>query len=126
MPNIAHRAIAAARPTPKYVPAFTVLRLEGTYLKTVAKMTPISERRDKNGNQKFKLEYEQIEVPRGYLVASPRNGSVHIDSLEKLEAYGFTDLEVPLVDEDGEGVGSVPNQIRRMKSKTEVTANAQS
>lgn len=125
MAGVAHRAIAAARPQSKYIPAFTVLRLEGTYRKVVAEMVPYGKKVDKEGNPKnFRLEYKEIEVPRGFLVASPKNGSVHIDSLEKLEQYGFTDLEVPLVDEDGEGVGSVPNQIRRHKSKTEVSSNA--
>lgn len=126
MTNIAHRAVAARRPQPKYIPAFTVLRLEGTYQKTVAKMVPISGKKDKNGNLKYRLEYVTEDRPRGFLVASPKNGSVHIDSLEKLEEYGFTDLEVPLVDEDGEGVGSIPNQIKRMKSEQKVSNNAQS
>jgi hypothetical protein len=121
MAHIAHRAIAAARPQAKYIPAFTVLRLEGTYTKTVAKMVPISDRKDRHGNQRMKLVYETVEVPRGFLVASPKNGSVHLDSYEKLEEWGFTDTEVPLVDDDGEGVGSVPNHIRRAKAKETVT-----
>lgn len=131
MARIAHRAIAARKPQPKYVPAFTVLKVDGTYEKTVARMVPRVNKntgeplKDKNGNFKHTLEYDTVKAPMGYLVASPRNGSVHLDSIDKLEEYGFTDTEVPLVDEDGESVGEVPNQIRRVKSK-EAVSNAQS
>jgi hypothetical protein len=130
MARIAHRAISAARPQSKYIPAFTVLKVDGMYKKTVAEMIPRKNKdgtilKDKNGNPKHTLAYKEVELPMGYLVASPRNGSVHIDTIEKLEEHGFTDLEVPLVDEDGEGVGSLPNQIKRMKAKETVT-NAQS
>lgn len=114
------RAIAARAPGPKYVPAFTVLKLEGEYETTVAKMVPYGQK-DRDGRLKHRLEYETVKKPRGYLVSSPKNGSVHISTLEELEALGFTDTEVPLVDEDGEAVGSIPLRIQKAKAKEAVT-----
>lgn len=111
---------------PKYVPAFTVTKLEGTYQKTIYRMKPTG-KKDKNGNEKTKLSKEVIELPRGFLVETPRhmlggyhrNGSFHVPTIEKLEELGFADTEVPLVDlgPDGgdEPVGTIPNRIKRQE-----------
>ena len=107
----------------KYIPAYSITKLEGTYFVKLARMVPLSDKKDKNGNQKFKLEYHMEKRPRGFLVETPptrggylRNGSVHIATLEQLEELGLTDTEVPLVDQDGEPVGSVPLRLKKDKT----------
>jgi hypothetical protein len=116
-------AIPAAAPGQKYVPAFTVTKLDGTFTKRVAKMVPTGHK-DKNGNQRHTLEWEEVERPKGWLVTTPRNqggyarnGSIHIETYEELEALGFTNTEVPIVKPDSfdDPVGSVPNRIRKEK-----------
>lgn len=128
-----NRAVPAARPQQKYVPAFTVTKLEGTYRKKVAKMIPIGNKKDKNGNLKTRIEYDEIELPKGYLITFPKSAgdrnsmvpnSVHLDSIEKLQEFGFDATEVPLVDGDGEVVGSVPNVVRKVKDKSAELTNA--
>lgn len=122
--RVVGNAVAAKKPEQKYKPYFTVFQIEGTTTKRVAKMVKFGNRVDKDGNPKnLRLEYEDVEMPLAYLVTFPKGHSIHIDSYEKLEAMGFTDTEVPLVDEDGEAVGSLPNRIRKMK-KAEVIDNA--
>lgn len=112
-----NRAIPAAAPAKKFIPAYTITELDGTYKRRIAKMIPLG-KMDKNGNQKHRIEYEEIEKPKKYLVTTPKNGSFHIDSYEELERLGLTNTEVPLVingDNDGEPVGSIPNVIRKAK-----------
>jgi hypothetical protein len=111
-----------APPKPKYTPAFSIMKLDGEYEVTIAKMVPLSDKKDKNGNQRYKLEYHTERRPRGYLVETPptrggylRNGSIHISTIEELEELGLTDTEVPLVDEDGEAVGSIPLKVKKEK-----------
>lgn len=97
-------AIAARRPEPHYRPAFMVQKLEGTFKKKLVS-------RDK----KQGFVYKEVDRDRGWLVsfpakhASAKGHSIHIESYEELERLGFADTEVPLVDEDGEKVGAVPN-----------------
>lgn len=113
---------AARKPQSRYIPAFTVFKAEGDYTRTVAKMVPVSDRKDKNGNLKYKLDYETVVEPKGWIVTFPKGHSVHFATYEALEAGGFTDTEVPLVDEDGEAVGSVPNVTRRAKKQEVIDA----
>lgn len=121
--------ISAAPKKQRYVPAFTVERLEGTTTQRKARMVAREGHdgkvvKDKNGNSKYTLHYEDIPLQLGWLVRFPKGHSVHIADYETLKAMGFTETEVPLIDlGEGEEVGSVPNQIRRTKAK-EVIANA--
>lgn len=115
--------VRQAPPKQQYTPAYSITKLEGEYEMTVARMIPLSDKKDKNGNQKCKLEYHTEKRPRGYLVETPptrggylRNGSIHIATLEQLEELGLTDTEVPLVDQDGEPVGSVPLRLKKEKA----------
>jgi hypothetical protein len=119
----------AAPPKPRYVPAFTVEKLDGTVFVRKARMLPINNKagdaiKDKNGNNKYRLQYEEVEEDAGWLVRFPKGHSIHFRKYEDLESNGYTDVEVPLIDMgEGEEVGSVPNQIVR-RSKKEVMAHA--
>jgi hypothetical protein len=121
--------VSAAPKKQRYVPAFTVEKLEGSTTRRKARMVAReghdgSVIKDKNGNSKYALHYEDVPLPLGWLVRFPKGHSIHIADYEALKAMGFTETEVPLIDlGEGEEVGSVPNQIRRAKTK-EVTANA--
>lgn len=88
-----------------YIPAFTVEKLEGTYTKNMA---------SKVG---FGLETAPVETERGWLVTFPRGHSIHIETMAELKRMGFTATEVPLVDEDGDVVGSIPNKIQARRVK---------
>lgn len=127
MTRALHRAVAAAPRKPRYVPAFTVEKLEGTTTKKMARMVPVSGAdgqplKDKNGNFKHHLEFYDAPLELGWLVRFPKGHSIHVATYEELEAGGWTDTEVPLIDKDGEEVGSVPNVVR--KAKKEVMAHA--
>ena len=119
---MANLRIRQAPPRQQYTPAYSITKLEGEYEVRVAKMVPLSDKKDKNGNQRGRLEYHTVKRPRGYLVETPptrggylRNGSVHIATIEELESLGLTDTEVPLVDQDGEPVGSIPLRLKKEK-----------
>lgn len=110
-------------PKKQYTPAYSIIKLEGDYEQTVAKMVPLSNKKDKNGNQSYKLTYQKIRKPRGYLVETPltrggyhRNGTVHIETFEELEELGLAGSAVPLVDSDGEPVDSIPLTIKKDKA----------
>lgn len=127
--TVHHAAISAAPKKQRYVPAFTVEKLEGQTTQRKARMVarkghdglPI---KDKNGNHKYTLEYDDVPLELGWLVRFPKGHSVHIADYSTMQAMGFTDTEVPLIDMgEGEEVGSVPNQVKAAKRK-EVLAHA--
>lgn len=113
--------IPAKAPEQKFRPKFYVTKLDGVYKQTTYKMEPYG-KPDKNGDRKHRLVSEVVEKPRGWLVTFPKprgehTHSTHIDNIEDMEKYGFTDTEVPLVDGDGELVGSIPNVVRKEKKE---------
>lgn len=124
-----HRAISAAPKKQRYVPAFTVEKLEGTTMQRKARMVARKGNdgvvlKDKNGNAKHTLHYEDVPLELGWLVRFPKGHSVHIADYATLEAMGFTDTEIPLIDMgEGEEIGSLPNPLIRPKTK-EVKAHA--
>lgn len=118
----------APKPDGGYIPAFTVFKLEGDYEVQTARMIPRKGHdgeplKDKNGNHKHTLEYHKETRPKGYLVQFPPRHpslpphSVHIATIEKLQEYGFAGPEVPLVDKDGEVIGSVPNRVMKKRQE---------
>lgn len=114
----------AARPTQNYRPAFLVTKLEGTYEVTVYEMEPYG-KEDRNGDRKHRLVQKVETRPKGWLVTFPKQRrehwhSVHIATIDEMTRLGFDQTEVPLVDEDGEAVGSVPNRVRKEKGNQEV------
>lgn len=116
-----NRAIPAAAPTPKYRPAFFVQKLDGDYEITQYEMEPYG-KENKNGERNHRLIQKKVTAPCGWLVTFPKSRSdhahsIHIATIEEMQKFGYDRTEVPLVDEDGEAVGSVPNMIRR-KEKT--------
>jgi hypothetical protein len=120
---MARRQWSAARPTQKYIPAFTVVKLEGRTTRTMARMEPFG-KPDKNGNPKHKLVYEQVPLELGFEVKFPRGHSIHVATAEELYELGYGDPEVPLIEPDGgEVVGSVPNNIRKAR-REEGSVNA--
>lgn len=128
--TVQHRAISAAPKKQRYVPAFTVEKLEGTTVQRQARMIPRKGHdgaiiKDKNGNAKYSLEYQDVPLELGWLVRFPKGHSVHIAEYATLEAMGFTDTEIPLIDiNEGEEVGTIPNMGLRGTTKKEVKANA--
>ncbi len=127
-----HAPIAAAPVQKKIVPAFTVQKLDGEYEVQMARMIPTKGPtgeilKDKNGNAKHRLEFFMEKRPMGWLVTMPAKyshipHSIHIATIEEMEAEGFTNTEIPLVNEDGEPVGSIPNQVRRAKAGVSTNA----
>lgn len=115
--------LSAAAPKQQFTPAYSITRLGGEYEQLRVIPVPIEGIKDKNGNQKYRFERKTVKVPRGFLVETPlvmnggycRNGSFHVDTLEKLEELGLANTEVPLVDSDGEPVGSAPLRIKKEK-----------
>lgn len=92
-----------------YVPAFVVEKLEGEYEAVVA-------RRDTGTRG---IETEKVMMPRGYLVTMARGHSIHVADMNEMRRLGFDKTIVPIVDEDGEVVGSIPNNVRTRKVKTD-------
>jgi hypothetical protein len=113
-------SVHASPKRPPVKPAFTVFKLEGTTTKRKARMVPVKgpdgePLKDKNGNHKHRLEMFTETVPLGYLVQFPRGHSVSYLTYQELEAAGYTDTEVPLLQFFGQGdaeeVGVIPNII---------------
>jgi hypothetical protein len=116
-------AIPRFRPHNRGTPAYSITKLDGDYEQVVAFMTPLSDKKDKNGNQKYKMEMGKIKKPRGYLVETPmtrggyhRNGTFHVDTIEKLKELGFDLDEVPLVDPEMDGpIGTAPLKLKKQE-----------
>jgi len=78
-------------------PRFQTKKLEGTYLKHIAVYVPIL---DEDGTKTGRrLEYEEREVPRGWMVYFPQGTSIHVETEAELKRMGydknpaFVDLE---------------------------------
>lgn len=96
--------------------SFELYKLDGLYTKKVAQKVIGQE-----------IKYVDKECPRGYLIKFPKrhNGtdyshSVHLDTWDEVKKNGFAVAMVPVVDEDGEPIAAVPNQVRRTKSQKEL------
>lgn len=134
MPTVAY-GVPASPKKPTVRPAFTVFKLEGNTTRKKARMVTALDRdgevlKDKHGNKKYKLELVEEGLPLGYLVRFPKGHSIHYPTYEELEAAGYADTDVPLLQFFGEGdaeqVGSIPNAIGSLPSKEKkgVTVNA--
>lgn len=111
--------IPAAQPQQKFRPQFYVTKLEGEYPVKVYHMEEYG-KPDKNGEKKHRLVMKEEMRKKGWLVTFPKPRpehvhSVHIATIEEMEAYGFTATEVPLIDNEGEVVGAIPNAVRKEK-----------
>lgn len=110
----------------KGTPAYSIRKLEGSYEMTLAKMIPLSDKKDKNGNQKYKMEFETVRRPCGFLIETPmtrggynRNGTFHIpvQSLDELTEYGYDTDEVPMVHPEMDGaIDSIPLRLKKDKT----------
>lgn len=127
--------VPAAPKKPVVRPAFTVYKLEGSTTRKKARMVASLDHdgevlKDKNGNKKYKLELVNEDLPLGYLVKFPKGHSIHYPTYEELEAAGYADTDVPLLQFFGQGdaeeVGSIPNAIGSLPSKAKkgVTTDA--
>lgn len=71
----------------KIKPRYQVKKLDGTYLKNIALYVPVL---DEEGNKTGRrLEYEEREVPRGWMVYFPNGASIHIESEAELKRMGY-------------------------------------
>lgn len=74
-------------PQANVLPKYEVELLEGTTMRRVAKKTEKG------------LEFEEIEVPKGYMVYFPRGASMRVPTLKRLEQLGLA-APAPIVDMD--------------------------
>ena len=89
----------------KVRPAFTVEPFSGDYFRTVVKKTEKG------------LVQEQVKSEGGYMVHFPKdNHSIHVTTDEELRRLGF-DQAVPIVNDDGDAVGVIPNPIATTAKK---------
>jgi hypothetical protein len=90
-------------------PAFTVQELEGEVeVRTV--------RREKIDEKVSTFVYETRTEPAGYMVHFPKGHSIRVANYAELKRMGF-DGPVPVVNDEGDEVGMLPNPVRRAKEK---------
>lgn len=75
---------------------FQVKKLEGTYTKRKAVYVPVL---DEDGNKtgQRRLEYQEVEVDKGWMVFFPNGSSIHVEREDELKRMGY-DREPELVD----------------------------
>jgi hypothetical protein len=81
----------------KIVPAFMVEKLVGKHKRELVKFTSKGDRKT-----------EVVEEDAGYLVTFPKGHSIRVSTDAELHRLGF-DQTIPLIDEDGDAVGEIPN-----------------
>ena len=96
--------IAAPRNVDKYVPEFTVKKLEGKRNQEILSFTDTG-----------KLIKKVTEVDAGWMVYFPaKKHSLRITTKDELERLGF-DQTIKLVDNDGEVGAQIPNPLAVVK-----------
>jgi hypothetical protein len=109
---------------PKIKPRYQVKKLDGTYLRHIAVYVPVL---DEDGNKTGRrLEYEEREVPRGWMVFFPNGSSVHIETEAELKRMGY-DKPPTLVDlETGDDIddGSSMDLEKDVQRKTRSTRHS--
>lgn len=84
---------------PRIRPAFTVKKLDGKASREILSF-------DKSG----KKVVNTVEEDAGYLVKFPKGHSIRVRSDADMKRLGF-DRTVPLINDEGDVVGGVPNMI---------------
>lgn len=93
-------------------PRFQVRKLEGTYTAKIAKYVKVLDPDTDEPTGAKRLEYEEVERPRGWMVFFPNGSSVHITNEEELKRMGYAQAP-ELVDlESGDVVGSTDLETR--------------
>ena len=62
------------------------------------------------------FRYYSENEPAGYLVKFPKGHSIRVKDYAELERLGFNG-PVPVVNDEGDEVGMLPNPVRRAKEK---------
>lgn len=91
----------AAPDRPQVRPAFMVEKLNGKVSREIINFDP-----------KGKKVATTVEVDAGYLVSFPKGHSIRVFDDAELHRLGF-DRTIPLIDDDGEEVGVIPNPIAK-------------
>lgn len=105
---------------------FQTKKLEGTYIKHKAVYVPVL---DEDGNKipgQKRLEFQEVEVERGWMVYFPNGASIHIQREDELKRMGY-DREPDLVDtETGDSVGGGESLDleRHVERKTKTTRHS--
>lgn len=89
----------AAPDVPKIRPAFTVKKLDGKVKREILGF-----------DSKGKKTVTVTEVDAGWLVKFPKGHSIRVYTEKDLKRLGF-DRTIPLVNDDGDVVGMLPNDI---------------
>jgi len=90
-------------------PAFVVEELDGEVeVQTV--------RREKVDEKVSAFVYETRREPAGYMVKFPKGHSIRVGTYAELKRMGFAD-PVPVINDEGDEVGMLPNPVRRAKEK---------
>lgn len=90
----------AAPEAPRIRPAFTVQKIAGKATKEIIDLDP------KTG----KRVVRSVEVDAGYLVTMYKGHSIRCWDDKHLARLGF-DRTIPLLNKDGDEVGSIPNPV---------------
>lgn len=75
---------------------FQAKKLEGTYIKRKALYVPVLDE-DGNKTKQRKLEYQEVEEDRGWMIYFPNGASIHIATEAEFKRMGY-DKTPPLVD----------------------------
>lgn len=90
----------AAPEAPKVRPAFMVKKLEGKITRTIIDLDPKTGKRSER----------TVEADAGYLVTMYKGHSIRVLDDKHLKRLGF-DKTIPLVNNDGDVVGEIPNTV---------------
>lgn len=66
---------------PNVMPKYQVEKLEGTFTRTIAKFN----------DETHRLEYEEVECDRGWMIYFPQGHSMHITNEVEMHRLGYTD-----------------------------------
>lgn len=94
----------AAPEVQKIRPAFMVEKLEGKVSRDVITF-----------DQKGKKVVSKVDVDAGYLVTFPKGHSIRVYDNAELQRLGF-DRTIPLINEEGDEVGTIPNTVAKTKA----------
>lgn len=102
---------SAAPPKPAIVPAFRVVKLDGTVKRKILRVLPDGGR-----------EEIEVEEDAGYMAVMSKGHSIHLRTLDDLEFLNMgPDEGVPLVDmqniDHDDDIGVIPNMISTVKLK---------
>lgn len=98
---------------PNVMPKYQVEKLDGTFTRTIAKFN----------DETHRLEYEEVECERGWMIYFPQGHSMHITNAAEMKRLGYTDGPSMVDMETGDDVvqlhqlGNTPKDVVQRRTR---------